>query len=56
MGRDRTGREELNRMTELIIGDAFTVSNELGIGFLEKVYENALAHELRKSGIGVEQQ
>lgn len=24
--------------------------------FLEKVYENALAHELRKAGLGVEQQ
>ncbi|RLC97770.1 MAG: GxxExxY protein [Chloroflexi bacterium] len=39
-----------------IIGGAFTVSNELGSGFLEKVYENALAHELRKAGIRVEQQ
>jgi GxxExxY protein len=43
-------------VTEQIIGSAFTVSNELGSGFLEKVYENALAHELRKAGIRVEQQ
>jgi GxxExxY protein len=28
----------------------------LGSGFLENVYENALAHELRKSGFFVEQQ
>ena len=28
----------------------------MGAGFLEKVYENALAHELRKSGLGVAQQ
>jgi len=28
----------------------------LGSGFLEKVYENALAHELRKAGLEVEQQ
>lgn len=28
----------------------------LGSGFLEKVYENALAHGLRKSGLKVEQQ
>jgi len=34
---------EVNRITEKIIGCAYTVSN----GFLEKVYENALAHELR---------
>ena len=33
-----------------------TVSNTLGAGFLEKVYENALVHELRKSGLRVEQQ
>jgi len=56
MNRDGTRREELNRMTEQIIGGAFTVSNELGSGFLEKDYENALAHELRKAGIRVEQQ
>ncbi|MCX5727089.1 MAG: GxxExxY protein, partial [Candidatus Saganbacteria bacterium] len=35
---------------------AFKVSNTLGNGFLEKVYENALAHELRKSGAHVMQQ
>jgi GxxExxY protein len=28
----------------------------LGAGFLEKVYENALAHELRKAGLKVAQQ
>ena len=32
------------------------VSNALGSGFLEKVYENALAHELRKAGLAVMQQ
>jgi GxxExxY protein len=41
---------------EVIIGAAFKVSNTLGAGFLEKVYENALAHELRKSGLMVSQQ
>ena len=51
------GRERgLNDLTERIIGGAFTVSNTLGCGFLEKVYENALAHELRKLGLRVEQQ
>ena len=43
-------------LTETIIGAAFKVSNELGIGFLEKVYENALAHELRKAGSDISQQ
>ena len=43
-------------LTSKIIGCAYRVANELGSGFLEKVYENALAHELRKAGIKVEQQ
>jgi GxxExxY protein len=46
----------LNEVTQRIIGAAFQVSNALGCGFLEKVYENALAHELRKSGLRVVQQ
>ena len=48
--------QDLNPITEKIIGCAYTVSNTLGAGFLEKVYENALAHELRKAGLKVEQQ
>ena len=43
-------------LTERIIGCAFAVSNTLGCGFLEKVYENALALELRKAGLVVVQQ
>ena len=46
----------LNKLTEKVISCAFSVSNCLGAGFLEKVYENALAHELRKAGLKVEQQ
>jgi len=53
MNADERG---LGELTERIIGCAFTVSNSLGCGFLEKVYENALAHELRKAGLQVEQQ
>jgi GxxExxY protein len=48
--------EELTPLTQKIIGCAYTVGNTLGVGFLEKVYENALAHELRKNGLKVEQQ
>jgi GxxExxY protein len=33
-------------LTQDIIGAAFDVHNTLGCGLLEKVYENALAHEL----------
>ncbi|MBN1912013.1 MAG: GxxExxY protein [Pirellulales bacterium] len=48
--------DEINRISERIIGCAFSVSNSLGAGFLEKVYENALAHELRKAGFDAKQQ
>lgn len=43
-------------VTEVIIGCGYKISNSLGCGFLEKVYENALAHEMRKSGLSVAQQ
>ncbi len=48
--------EELNKITERIIGCAYKVSNALGIGFVEKVYENAHAFEMRKDGLKVVQQ
>jgi len=51
-----TDEEKLNQITERVIGCAYKVANELGCGFLEKVYENALAFELRESGFAVEQQ
>jgi GxxExxY protein len=46
----------LNELSRLAIGSAFTVLNTLGAGFLEKVYENALAFELREAGLAVVQQ
>jgi len=48
--------EIIDKVTEKIIGCSFAVSNTLGVGFLEKVYENALVHEMRKAGLRVEQQ
>ncbi len=47
---------DLNQITKRIIGCAYTVANTLGNGFLEKVYEKTLAHELRKSGLSAEAQ
>jgi GxxExxY protein len=41
------------KLTEKLIGAAFAVQRELGCGFLEKVYENALVHELRTLGLVV---
>lgn len=55
MNADESG-SKTSDLTEKIIGCAFRVSNELGCGVLEKVYENALAHELRKAGLRVVQQ
>jgi GxxExxY protein len=39
-----------------IMNAAYEVHNELGPGFLESIYENALAIELRARGIPVETQ
>jgi len=38
-------------ITEAIIGAAFEVHSALGYGFLEAVYRNAMAVELRKRGL-----
>ena len=46
----------LDGITEKIIGCAFQVANVLGSGFLGKVYENALAVELRKAELEFAQQ
>jgi GxxExxY protein len=43
-------------LTERIIGVFYDVYNELGHGFLEKVYENSLALALRSAGLQVLQQ
>ncbi len=51
-----TDDKRYDPITEKIIGCAFKVGSHIGCGFLEKVYENALAHELRKAGLHVEQQ
>ena len=43
-------------LTERIIGIFFAVYNELGYGFLESVYENALCIALREAGLDVTRQ
>jgi len=49
-------RAYYDSLTEQVIGCAYKVGNALGHGFLEKVYENALALELRDAGCKVETQ
>jgi GxxExxY protein len=48
--------ESLNKLVEAVVGAAYEVSNVLGCGFLEKVYERALARELALRGFHVETQ
>jgi len=57
-GRINTDKQfsEINDLTHRIIGCVHKVSNALGCGFVEKVYENALALELRRAGLDVKQQ
>ncbi|AUB83403.1 GxxExxY protein [Candidatus Thiodictyon syntrophicum] len=47
------GAEPISRR---VIGCAFEVSNNLGAGFLESVYENALCMELAAQGIDFQRQ
>ena len=43
-------------VSERVIGCAYAVSNRLGAGFLEAVYENALCVELARGGLQFERQ
>ena len=49
-------RSEINRITGKIVTCVYPVSNTPGSGFLEKIYGNALAFELRQNGLKTEQQ
>ena len=44
-------QESLDSLTERVLAAIFEVSNTLGAGFLEKVYERALLRELALRGI-----
>jgi GxxExxY protein len=47
---------EQEELTGRIIGAAIEVHRQLGPGFVESIYENALVYELQKCGLKVEQQ
>jgi GxxExxY protein len=50
-GQDAELKHEL--VTKTVIGCAFEVINELGAGFLESVYQNAMLLALRQKGLSV---
>lgn len=58
MSTDKNNSESLlhKDITEEIISAYYFVYNELGFGFLEKVYENAMLIELKSRGFKVESQ
>lgn len=47
---------ELGGVSEQVIGAAIAVQRALGVGFVESVYEAALAVELRQLGVAFERQ
>jgi GxxExxY protein len=49
MNTDEHGFDD--SLTERVLGAVFEVSNTLGAGFLEKVYQRALLAELRLRGV-----
>ena len=51
-----TDDRRYDAITERIVGCALKVGSEMGCGFFEKCYKNALAHELQKVGLKVERE
>ncbi|WP_020474696.1 GxxExxY protein [Zavarzinella formosa] len=49
-------REELNKLSEAVIGAAIAVHRELGPGLMESAYETCLEYELQSRGFEVERQ
>ena len=49
-------QELINDLTERVLGAVFEVSNTLGCGFLEKIYEKAMIQELLLRGVRVASQ
>jgi GxxExxY protein len=49
-------RNDVNALTEAVIGAAIEVHRALGPGLLESTYEICLCHELKRRGIAFERQ
>jgi GxxExxY protein len=48
--------KNINELCDVVRETSLAIHRYLRHGHLEKVYENALAHRLRKTGIAIEQQ
>jgi GxxExxY protein len=48
--------DHINQLCDLVRETSFAIHRYHRQGHLEKIYENALAHRLRKQGVKVEQQ
>ena len=55
-GSESDERTTLEALVETVVGAAYEVSNVLGAGFLEKIYERALIEELTLGGLRVKTQ
>jgi GxxExxY protein len=56
VGIDTAERQRLDALIRSVVGAAYEVSNTLGPGFLEKVYERALVKELALRDLPAETQ
>jgi hypothetical protein len=55
-GEDDMKWNTINELCDIVRETSFAIHKYHRNGHLEKIYENALAHRLRKQGIKVEQQ
>ena len=49
-------KNDIERLCDLIRETSFSIHSFLKYGHLEKIYENALVHRLRKKGLDIRQQ
>src|ERR1051325_8184067 len=53
---DRNSGVQNEELTRRIIGCGLKVHTKLGPGFLESIYQRAMEHEIRKTGLAMESQ
>ena len=49
-------KKDIKRLCDMIRETSFNIHRFLKYGHLEKIYENALAHRLKKMGLNIKQQ